>query len=181
FRKYEVKHEMGIGKLLAPHRVKVTTKEGSKEVTADHIIIAVGARAIELPFAKFDGKQVITSREAMTLPTQPKRLAIIGAGAIGCEFADFYNAIGTEVTIVEKLAAPEAKLELFKNRVKIDPRGHTNLENVWALGDCVSLHWPEQSSMAGYRHPDLAHVAHHEAVKCVERIFNFDAHDPDID
>src|SRR5207248_6106327 len=86
-----------------PHRVKVTTKEGSKEITADHVIIAVGAKATPLPGVQFDGKRVITSREAMTLPTQPKRLAIIGAGAIGCEFADFYNAVGTEVVIVEML------------------------------------------------------------------------------
>ena len=56
-----------------------------------------------MPFAKFDGKKIITAREAMTLPQQPKQMAIIGAGAIGCEFADFYNAIGTEVTIVEML------------------------------------------------------------------------------
>ena len=68
---------------------------------------------------------------------------------------------------------PNAKLELFKNRVKVDPQYKTNLENVWAVGDCVSLHWPEGSSMAGYRHPDLAHVAHHEAVKLVERICRF--------
>jgi dihydrolipoamide dehydrogenase len=103
FKKYEVKSEMGTGVLVAPHRVKVTTKEGSKEFTADHVIIAVGAKAMELPFAKFDGKTIIASREAMTLPKQPRRMAIIGAGAIGCEFADFYNAVGTEVTIVEML------------------------------------------------------------------------------
>src|SRR5439155_25179734 len=58
----------------------------------------------------------------------------------------------------------------FKNRVKVDKEYRTNLENVWAIGDCVSIHWPEQSSMAGYRHPDLAHVAHHEAVHVVEKI-----------
>src|SRR5688572_11707055 len=103
FKKYEVKHELGTGTLVWPHRVKVTTKEGSKEYTADHVIIAVGARATELPFAKFDGKTIVTSREAMTLPKQPKRLAIIGAGAIGCEFADFYNAVGTEVIVIEML------------------------------------------------------------------------------
>src|SRR5687768_6089533 len=100
FKKYEVKHELGTGTLVWPHRVKVTTKDGAKEYTADHVIIAVGARATELPFAKFDGKTIVTSREAMTLPRQPKRMAIIGAGAIGCEFADFYNAVGTEVTVV---------------------------------------------------------------------------------
>src|SRR3954462_12670181 len=78
FKKYEVKHEMGVGQLLGAHRVKYMTKDGGKEVTADHVILAPGARAVELPFAKFDGKQIITSREAMTLPQQPKRIAIIG-------------------------------------------------------------------------------------------------------
>jgi dihydrolipoamide dehydrogenase len=71
---------------------------------------------------------------------------------------------------VENLAAPEAKLELFKNRIKVDHHYRTSVENVWAVGDCVSIHWPEQSAMGGYRHPDLAHVAHHEAVHCVDAI-----------
>jgi len=178
-------------------------------------------------------------------------MAIIGAGAIGCEFADFYNAIGTEVTIVEMLdhllpnededvsimlertfskrgikvftktktdkidkasggvkltlsganastveadvvlvavgvtgntdglLGPDCKLELFKNRVKVTSSYKTNLENVWAVGDCVSLHWEEHEGMGGYRHPDLAHVAHHEAVNVVERIFGITEHSID--
>jgi len=251
FRKYEVKHEVGTGQLLGPHKVKMSGKDGAKEATAEHVIIATGAKATELPFAKFDGKQIITSREAMTLPQQPKRMAIIGAGAIGCEFADFYNAIGTEVTIVEMLdhllpnededvsimlertfskrgikvftktktdkidkasggvkltlsganastveadvvlvavgvtgntdglLGPDCKLELFKNRVKVTSSYKTNLENVWAVGDCVSLHWEEHEGMGGYRHPDLAHVAHHEAVNVVERIFGITEHSID--
>ncbi len=187
----------------------------------------------------------------MILPKLPKRLAIIGAGAIGCEFADIYNALGTEVTIVEmlphllpnededvsimlerifakrgiktflktktdnvektsagvrltlsgekpttieadillvavgvtgnieNLAAPQANLEFFKNRVKVDHKYKTNLENVWAIGDCISMHWPEQFAMGGYRHPDLAHVAHHEAVLVVERLCGHDREDID--
>src|SRR5438105_13680023 len=92
FNKYEVKHELAIGQLVGPHRVKIIGKDGSKEVTADHIILASGAKSMPLPGVEFDGQKVITSREAMTLPKQPKKLAIVGAGAIGCEFADFYNA-----------------------------------------------------------------------------------------
>src|SRR5947209_18858837 len=103
FNKYGVKHELATGQLLGPHRVRYTGKEGSKEVSAEHVIIAVGAKSTPLPFAPFDGKKIVGSREAMTLPQQPKRMAIIGAGAIGCEFADFYNAVGVEVTIVEML------------------------------------------------------------------------------
>src|SRR6185437_13994281 len=103
FNKYGVQTEKGTGQLIAPHRVRITTEKGSREITAEHVILASGAKATPLPFAPFDGKLIISSREAMTLAQQPKRMAIIGAGAIGCEFADFYNAIGTEVTIIEML------------------------------------------------------------------------------
>ncbi|MDW8261222.1 MAG: FAD-dependent oxidoreductase, partial [Phycisphaerales bacterium] len=104
FAKYQVKHEAGVGQLAGPHRVKVRKNDGgASEYTAEHIIIATGARPREIPGVQIDGKLIISSREAMILEKQPKRLAIIGAGAIGCEFADFYNAMGTEVHIVEML------------------------------------------------------------------------------
>src|ERR1019366_4705923 len=103
FHKYGVKSEMGTAQLLGPHKVKLTSGGGDKEITADHIILAVGAKATPLPGVQFDGKKIVTSREAMILPTQPKRLAIIGAGAIGWEFADFYDALGTQVIVVEML------------------------------------------------------------------------------
>jgi dihydrolipoamide dehydrogenase len=77
---------------------------------------------------------------------------------------------------LEGLGAAEAKLEVDRNRVKVDSKYRTNLENVWSVGDCVSIHWTEQEAMGGYRHPDLAHVAHHEAVYCVERIFGVSDH-----
>lgn len=234
FRKYEVKSEIGMGKVLAAHRVQISGKDGIKEATAEHIIIAVGARAVQLPGVPFDGQRVITAREAMTLPKQPKKIAIIGAGAIGCEFADFYSSIGSEVVIVEMMdnllpiedtdvsvlleriftkrkidvrtktktekvertdtgvrltltgakpgnveadlvlvavgvtgnvegaVAPESKLQVVRNRVNVDAHFKTNLENVWAIGDCIAID--------GNRHPDLAHVAHHEAVHVVEHI-----------
>jgi dihydrolipoamide dehydrogenase len=243
FRKYDVKRESGIGQLVGPHRVKITSPQGTKEVTSQHVILASGARATPLPGAPFDGVKIITSREAMSLPKQPKRLAIVGAGAIGCEFADFYNAIGTEVVIIEmmdhllpiedddvslllerifakrgidvrlktktdkvevtstgvkltlsgnkpgvveadavlvaigvtgnteNLAAPEAKLDIARNRVKVDKDYKTNLENVWAIGDCIAYE--------GIRHPDLAHVAHHEAIMLVEKIADAARHEVD--
>jgi dihydrolipoamide dehydrogenase len=68
---------------------------------ADNIIIATGARTRELPSLPQDGKKVIGYREAMTLPKQPKKLIVVGSGAIGVEFAYFYNAMGTNVTLVE--------------------------------------------------------------------------------
>ncbi len=75
----------------------------SQTLTATRVLIATGAHPRELPFAPFDGQTVITAKDAMLLKTQPKRMVIIGGGAIGCEFAYFYHAFGTEVTIVEML------------------------------------------------------------------------------
>ncbi len=94
----------GFGKVKAGKKIDVTNKEGATtEYSADHIIIATGARSRELPSLPQDGKKVIGYREAMTLPKQPKKLIVVGSGAIGVEFAYFYNSMGTEVTIVEFL------------------------------------------------------------------------------
>ncbi|MDC7999795.1 dihydrolipoyl dehydrogenase [Aequorivita todarodis] len=89
----------GFGKIKPGKKVDVD----GKEYSADHIIIATGARSRELPNLKQDGKKVIGYREAMTLKKQPKSMIVVGSGAIGVEFAHFYNSMGTEVTIVEFL------------------------------------------------------------------------------
>ena len=92
----------GVGKVKPDNTVSVTAENG--EVTdyqADHIIIATGARSRELPNVKQDGISIIGYREAMTLEKQPESMVVIGSGAIGSEFASFYNAIGTKVTLVE--------------------------------------------------------------------------------
>ena len=92
----------GFGKVKPGKKVDVTAADGKvTEYTADHIIIATGARSRELPNLPQDGVKVIGYRQAMTLPTQPKKMIVVGSGAIGVEFAHFYNAMGTEVTIVE--------------------------------------------------------------------------------
>ncbi len=93
----------GTGKILAGKKVEVTDEKGEKQTyTADKgLIIATGARSRQLPNLPQDGKKVIGYREAMTLDKQPKKMVVVGSGAIGVEFAYFYNAIGTEVTIVE--------------------------------------------------------------------------------
>ncbi|AEW85031.1 dihydrolipoamide dehydrogenase [Flavobacterium columnare ATCC 49512] len=92
----------GFGKVKPGKKVEVTNKEGQiTEYTADHIIIATGARSRELPNLPQDGKKVIGYRQAMTLSEQPKKMIVVGSGAIGVEFAHFYNSMGTEVTIVE--------------------------------------------------------------------------------
>ncbi len=89
----------GFGKLKPGKKLEVN----GTEYTANHIIIATGARSRELPNLKQDGKKVIGYREAMTLKKQPKSMIVVGSGAIGVEFAHFYNAMGTKVTIVEYL------------------------------------------------------------------------------
>lgn len=102
FKKNKIDQIAGFGKLGANKTVLVKDEEGKEETySADHIIIATGARSRELPALPIDGKKIIGYREAMTLPKQPKKMVVVGSGAIGVEFAYFYNAIGTEVTVVE--------------------------------------------------------------------------------
>ena len=92
----------GFGKIKTGKKVDVTSEDGKvTEYSADNIIIATGARSRELPNLPQDGKKVIGYRQAMTLPSQPKSMIVVGSGAIGVEFAHFYNTMGTEVTIVE--------------------------------------------------------------------------------
>lgn len=95
---------MGFGKLVSKGKLEVTAQDGSKQtVEAKHIIIATGGRSRELPAMKIDGKKIIGYREAMTLPEMPKSMIVVGSGAIGIEFAYFYNSMGTKVTVVEFL------------------------------------------------------------------------------
>ncbi len=102
FKKNKITHIRGTGKLLPGKQVEVTDEKGQKTTySAAHIIIATGARAKALPNLPIDGKKVIGYRQALVLDKIPKRLVVVGAGAIGVEFAYFYNAIGSEVTIVE--------------------------------------------------------------------------------
>ncbi len=94
----------GYGKIKVGKKIEVTDEDGSiTDYQADHIIIATGARSRELDSLPQDGEKVIGYREAMTLSKQPKKMIIVGSGAIGVEFAYFYNSMGTDVTIVEFL------------------------------------------------------------------------------
>ena len=234
FGKYKVQHEIATATVVAPHKVRYN----DTEVTAEHVLVCTGARSKALPGIDFDGKKVISSREAMVLADKPKRMAVIGAGAIGCEFADFYSSMGVDVTIIEYLdhllpnedkdcsvalerafkkrginlmlkskttgvskdgegvvlsVEPRdggdekkveadvcllavgvtgnieglfgegAPVEIEKGHVKVDTDYRTNVEGVWAAGDVIGPPW-------------LAHVAHHEAVYAVERMFGFSDH-----
>ncbi|WP_152052411.1 dihydrolipoyl dehydrogenase [Tautonia marina] len=229
FRKYKVQHQQATAKIVGPNQVKV----GDKTLSAESIVIATGVHARALPGAEFDGKTIISYKEAMNLPTQPKSMLVVGAGAIGCEFAYFYNAIGTKVTIVEMMdhllpiedeevsqvlrksfekrgmsvftgskttkvektdggvkvtietpKGPQTieaevllvaigvegniqnlwdektvKIETFKGHIKADPKkGYvTSVPSIYAVGDVIGPPW-------------LAHVAHHEAICCIERL-----------
>lgn len=102
FKKNKIDHIAGHGKVVPGKKVEVTDTEGKKtEHSANHIILAAGARSRELPNLKQDGKKIIGYREAMVLPQQPESMVVVGSGAIGSEFAYFYNTMGTKVTLVE--------------------------------------------------------------------------------
>jgi dihydrolipoamide dehydrogenase len=231
FRKYKVRSKTGTAKVVAPHKVDVD----GDAVSAESIVLATGVRPRPLPGADFDGKTIISYKEAMILPSRPQSLLIIGGGPIGLEFGYFYNAIGTKVTVVELLdrilpgedeevsetlrqsltkrgltilaeskttrvektekgvkaevetpqgkttieadlmlvaigvmgnieglVADDLKLEVVKNHIKADPKNGyaTSVPGIYAAGDVIGPPW-------------LAHVAHHEAICCVERLCGF--------
>ncbi len=102
FKKNKIDHIEGHGTLKKGKKVEVKGADGKVAVyDADHIILATGGRSRELPTMPIDGKKIIGYREAMVLPKQPKKMVVVGSGAIGVEFAYFYSTLGTEVTIVE--------------------------------------------------------------------------------
>ena len=102
-KKNKIAVHMGTGVLKSAGTLEVSGEKGTETLTAKHIIVATGARARELPFAKADGQRVWTYRHAMVPPAMPTKLLVIGSGAIGIEFASFYNDLGAEVTVVEML------------------------------------------------------------------------------
>lgn len=122
-RKNKIEVLEGTGKLVRGKKVEVTGASGKATVyDAEHIIIATGGRARALPNLPIDGEKIIGYRQAMTLAKQPKRMVVIGAGAIGVEFAYFYSSIGTEVTIVEFMEGglvPREDKDISKELTKI--------------------------------------------------------------
>jgi len=105
FKKNKIEHISGTGSLTDEHTVSVKDGKGKevKKVTGDKIIIATGGRTRPFPNVDFDGKKILSSKEAMILKNPPKKMIIVGAGAIGVEFAYFYNSFGTEVHLIEML------------------------------------------------------------------------------
>ena len=132
-KKNQIEHVAGTARLLPragawrPHQVHVDLAAGGTRVLSTrHVVLATGARARPLPGLTFDGERIIEYRKAMTLPAQPRSLVVIGAGAIGVEFASFYRALGTEVTIVEYLPrlVPNEDAEISRELARaFDKRG----------------------------------------------------------
>ncbi len=139
----------GEGKLARGKKIVVTDQDGKKkEYSAENIIIATGARSKQLPNIPIDGEKIIGYRKAMTLEKMPKRMVVVGAGAIGVEFAYFYNSIGTEVTIVEFLEqglVPREDKDISKELGKVfkkqgvNVRGNTSVEAVDTKGRVIKV------------------------------------------
>ena len=135
---------MGTGKLVRGKKVEVTAADGKTQtLEAKNIILATGGRARQLPNLPIDGKNIIGYREAMTLPKQPKSIVVVGAGAIGVEFAYVYNAMGTEVTVVEFMEqglVPREDKDISKELTRtfkkegINVRANTSVEKVDTKG-----------------------------------------------
>ncbi|MEQ1746462.1 MAG: dihydrolipoyl dehydrogenase [Saprospiraceae bacterium] len=127
----------GTGKLVKGPKVAVTDAEGKiTEYTAKHIIVATGGRAKELPNLPIDGKKIIEYRKAMSLEQQPKRMVVVGAGAIGVEFGYFYHTLGTEVSIVEFMEqglVPREDADISKELAKLYSRKGMKIYAGWAV------------------------------------------------
>lgn len=144
FKKNKVESIFGTGKLKDKNGVEVTDAEGKKTTyTAKHIILATGARSRELPNLPIDGKKIIGYRKALTLDKQPESMVVVGSGAIGSEFAYFYQTIGTKVTLVEFMptAVPNEDEEVAKQlersfkKMKMNVLTSSSVEKVDTSGD----------------------------------------------
>lgn len=148
FKKNKIEAISGFGKLTGKNKVSVTAEDGKvQEITAKHIILATGARSRQLPNLPLDGKKIFGYRTAMTLPKQPKSMVVVGSGAIGSEFAYFYQSIGTQVTLVEflpnvvPLEDEEVSKQLERSFKKLGMKVLTNssVEKVDTSGDVCKV------------------------------------------
>lgn len=130
-KKNKVTAIMGEATIPAKGKVTVKTEKGSEELTAKHIVLATGARARELPGLEADGDLVWTYKHALMPPRMPKKLLVIGSGAIGIEFASFYNTLGADTTVVEVmdrvLPVEDAEISAFAKK-QFEKQGMTIME-----------------------------------------------------
>ncbi len=144
FKKNKVTTLVGLGKLAGKNSVEVTDTDGRKiTYTAKHIILATGARSRELPNLPQDGQKIIGYRKALTLDKQPESMVVVGSGAIGSEFAYFYQSIGTKVTLVEFMptVVPNEDVDVAKQlersfkKMKMKVLTSASVESVDTAGD----------------------------------------------
>jgi dihydrolipoamide dehydrogenase len=156
---------IGKGRFLSPNEIEITLKDGSSQVIyGDKIIIATGSKPAELPFAPFDGKRILSSDHLLKNDKLPKKLLIIGGGAIGCEFATIYNSFGTNVTIVEAeshlLPKENSKLGEFLKQSfieqGIDIKTDTLVSEISNKGDFVEIKYKDSKEIYKF---DLVLVA----------------------
>ncbi len=146
-KKNKIDHIQGFGKVLPGKKVEVTHEGETKIFDAKHIIIATGARARELPNLPIDGEKIIGYRKAMTLHKMPKSMVVVGSGAIGSEFAYFYNSLGVEVTLVEFMPniVPlededvSKQLERSFKKAKMKVMTNSSVEKVDTFGDLCKV------------------------------------------
>ncbi|HLU47449.1 MAG TPA: dihydrolipoyl dehydrogenase, partial [Planctomycetota bacterium] len=148
-RKHKIRVFSGHGRFLAPNRIGVESSSGSCEIVTTNTIVATGGRPALLPGVVADGERIVTSKEAMVLPSRPARLAVIGAGAIGLELAYFFAAFGTKVTILEY--APRAlptgdpeistALERAFRRRKVDVVTSARVKSVERRGEIAAVEY----------------------------------------
>lgn len=146
-KKNGISHYEGTAIFTSPSSVKVSGPEDDIELEADNIVIATGARPFIIPGIEVDGKQVVTYKEAILQETLPKSVVIVGAGAIGVEFATIWNSYGVPVIIVEMLDRiapnedPEVSAELEKaiNKLGVKTMTSSKVSNVTALSDSVNV------------------------------------------
>lgn len=136
-KKNKIQVIMGNAQLVAGPKVAVTDADGKvTEYSAKHIIVATGGRAKQLPNLPIDGEKIIEYRKAMSLPQQPKRMVVVGAGAIGVEFGYFYHTIGTEVSIVEFMEqglVPREDPDISKELAKLYSKKGMKVYGGWAV------------------------------------------------
>ncbi len=147
-KKNKITHITGRGELISQNEISIEGKAGKTNIQAGKIIIATGGRPKELPGAKFDGRHIISSKEAMVLENPPEKMVIIGAGAIGAEFAYFYNMYGTEVHLVEMMpnilpvedsdVSKEVEKSFKKSGIKVYT--HTKVEKIEKLKTKVKVY-----------------------------------------
>jgi dihydrolipoamide dehydrogenase len=144
FKKNKIDLVQGFGKIVPGKKIEVTENDGQKTmVEADHVIIATGAKARQLPSMPIDGKKIIGYRHAMTLEKLPESMVVVGSGAIGSEFAYFYNTLGVKVTLVEyfpniiPLEDEEASKQLARSfkKAKMKIMTDSTVESVDTSGD----------------------------------------------